>query len=144
MKASSLLHYACTGLFELQAAVAGVDDNGVALAETAFEHLQRKRVEHASLDGPLQRTGTVRRVIPLLDELVFRGIGQADVNLALLESLQQSGNLDVDDALDVLTSKRMEEDHLVDPVEELGPEVRAQRIHDLTPRPLVEGAGLNR
>ena len=54
----------------------------------------------------------------------------------------QAGELDVDDPLHVLAAERVEEDDLVDPVQELRPEVRAQRVHHLAPRAFVDRAAL--
>ena len=62
------------------------------------------------------------------------------MDLALLEPLHQPGELDVDDLLHVLAAERVEEDDLVDAVQELGPEVLAQGVHDLRARAFVDRA----
>ena len=56
----------------------------------------------------------------------------------------QAAQLDVDDLLHVLAAERVEEDDLVDPVQELRPEVLAQRVHHLTPRPFVDRPAFGR
>ena len=61
----------------------------------------------------------------------FAASGELDVDLAVLQPLEQAAHLDVDDLLHVLEAERMEEDDLVDPVEELGPEVLPQRLRHL-------------
>ena len=55
-----------------------------------------------------------------------------------------AGDLDVDDPLQVFARQRVEEDDLVDPVQELGLEVGAQRVHDLPPRALGERPAFGR
>ncbi len=101
----------------------------VALAELALQHLQGQRVEHAPLDGALERACAVGRIVAFLHQEVLGRVGQLDVNLPILEPLQQAAKLDVDDLLQVLEAERVEEDDLVDPVQELRPEVLPQRLH---------------
>ena len=110
----------------------------VALAELALQHAHRQRVEHPALDGPLQRPRAIRRVVALCDQHVLRPVGQLDVDLAILEPLHEAAQLDVDDLPHLLARQRVEEDDLVDAVEELRPEVLAQRVHHLAPRALVQ------
>ena len=66
------------------------------------------------------------------------------MDLALLESLHQAGHLNVDDLRDVATSQRVEEDDFVHAVQELRPEVGAQRVHHLPARAFSEHTGLER
>ena len=95
------------------------------------EHAHRQRVEHPPLDRPLQRPRAVGRIVALGDQQILGAVGQLDVDLAILEPLHQAAQLDVDDRPHLLAAERVEEDDLVDPVEELRPEVRAQRLDDL-------------
>ncbi len=52
-------------------------------------------------------------------------------DLALAEAPLQILELDVDDLADVLRLERMEHDHVVDAIDELGPEMLADDFHDL-------------
>ena len=101
-----------------------------------------QRIEHAALNRPLQRPRAVGRIIPLAHELVPGRVGERDVDLALLQPPGQPGDLDIDDLLHVLAPEGVEEDDLVDPVQELRPEVLAKRVHDLPPCAFVHRAAL--
>ena len=62
-----------------------VDDHLVALADLARKQLQGQRVLDLALDQALQRPRAVRRVVPLLRQILARGVGQAERELALGE-----------------------------------------------------------
>src|SRR5471032_2763160 len=109
----------------------------VSLEEVPFEHLQRERIQHLPLTRPLERPCAVRRVEAFLHEIFLGLVRQLHVNLGLLEPLHQAPELDVDDLLQVLAAERVEEDDLVDPVQELGPEVLTQRLVHLAPRAFI-------
>jgi hypothetical protein len=57
-------------------------------------------------------------------------LGHVDRDPALGEQLRHALELDVDDPVEVLAAELVEHDRLVDPVQELGLEVRAQRLVD--------------
>ena len=104
------------------------------------EHAQRQRVEHAPLDRPLQRPRAVHRVVALVDEqLSSRASVSSTCDLPVRQPPQQAAQLDVDDlrrgARGRAGGRTID---LVDAVQELRPEVRAQRVHHLPPRALVE------
>src|SRR4051812_40243430 len=52
-------------LLERQAAFSNVYDNPIALPEVALQDTQRQRIEHPALDRPLQRPGSVHRIVAL-------------------------------------------------------------------------------
>jgi hypothetical protein len=56
------------------------------------------------------------------------------VYLPLRQPLHQAAQLYVDNLLHVVAPKCMEENNLIDTIEELRPEVGAQRLHHLAPR----------
>ena len=94
----------------------------------ALQHAHRQRVEHPPLNGPLQRSGPIRWIIPFLHEEFLGPVGELNLDFAIGEPLHQPAQLDVDDLLHVLARQRMEHDDLVDAVEELRPEVLAQGL----------------
>src|SRR2546425_11984240 len=138
----SRIYRRCLPLFELQTRVAHVDDDLVALAELAFEHPERQRVEDAPLDGPFQGPRAVHRIVTLGDQKILRVVRELDHNLPLLEPLQQVVRLDVDDLLHVVDAERVEEDDLVDAVQELRSEVLPERLGDLPPDTFGQIAGV--
>ena len=75
-----------------------------------------------------KRPRAVHRVVAFGDDEPLGGLGELDVDLALLQTLEQPADLDVDDLRHVLDAERVEEDDLVDAVEELRPEVLPQRL----------------
>src|SRR3954469_16311715 len=128
----------CLSFFKLQSIAAAVDHHRVAFEEVALEHPERERIEHQPLNRALERPRAVDRIVSFTRELFLGRFGELDVNFPLLEAPDQTRNLNVDDPLQVLAIERMEEDDLVDAVEELGPEVVAQRLGDLAPHPFVD------
>src|SRR5207247_7888628 len=98
------------------------------LRNPSFGNAHARRIEHATLNRPLQRPRAVLRIVAFLHELILRGLRQPHVDLPLLEPLHQAGELDVDDPLQVLAIERVEEDDLVVAVEDLWPEVIRLRV----------------
>src|SRR4029079_6930916 len=107
-----------------------MDEHVISLAEVALEHTQRKWIEYLPLKRAFERPRTVAQVVSLGDEAALRGLCELHVTLSILEPLEQRSNLNVDDLRHVRDVQRVEEDHLVDAVEELRPEVLLQRVHD--------------
>src|SRR5687768_1278323 len=101
---------------------------GVALTERAVEHAQSKRIQQPPLQGPLERTSPINWIITLADQEVFRGVTELDRDFAVAEALQQPAQLNFDNLPDVFLLQRVEDHDLVDTVDELGTEVRAQRV----------------
>ncbi len=71
---------------------------------------------------------------------VLGAVRQLDLDFALLEPLHQTLELDVDDHPHLRPGEGVEHDDFIDAVQELGPELRAQRIEHLALRPCVERA----
>src|SRR5690606_31577929 len=113
---------------ERQLIVCRVDHHVVAFAEVAFENAHGQWIEHAALDGPLERAGPVYGIIPFLHEQIPGRRGQLDGDLAILEPLQQALQLDVHDLRRLILRQPLEEDDLVDAVDELRPEVLPERV----------------
>src|SRR5438034_11627592 len=60
----------CLPFFERQAVGACVHRDRVALEEVAFEHTQRERVQHSTLDRSLERPRAIGWIIPLAHKLI--------------------------------------------------------------------------
>lgn len=79
---------------------------------------------------PAQRTRAELRIVGRVDDELL-GLGrQLTVELLVLEPFVQRGNLQVNDAGDVLLRQRLVENDLVEPVQELGAERAAQLCAD--------------
>src|SRR3989454_8428956 len=117
------LHLAC--------ALIRLHDHVVPVQHLAVQDLQRQRILHQLLDGPLQRTCTEIRVKALGEEQVFRGIGQLERNLALGQQTAHIFQAQLDDLHQLLLAQRAEEDDVIHPVEELRLEVPVQGVHYL-------------
>src|SRR5258708_26045289 len=126
---------------ELDLAALGVNVDGVALLVLAGEHLVRERVEDELLDRPLDRPRPIDRVVALVRDGRLGGRGELDVDLPLLEPLRERLELELDDRFELLLGEAVEDHGLVDPVEELRPELPAQRVHDVLAHELVVLAG---
>ncbi len=113
----------CAGPGERQLAVLGVDAHDVAVHEVAFEQPERERVLEQPLNRPLERTRAVGRVPAGLGERRLRRVGQLEAETALGEPAAQPLELQPDDLAELLARQRPELDDLVDPVQELRPEV---------------------
>src|SRR5207248_11008013 len=118
---------------ELEAARSVVDRDLVSLAAVAGEQLHGELVLNLALDQPLQRPGPVARVVSLVRDMRAGAVGQHDPQLALREPLLELPKLDVHDPRDVLAAERFEHHDLVDAVDELRTERRADLRHDLLP-----------
>ena len=82
-------------------------------------------------DRPGEWPGAELRVVALFGEKLFGRVGDLDLDLLAFEVFVELGEHDVHDLQHVLFGKRVEDDDLVYPVEELGPEGLLQRIPGL-------------
>ncbi len=94
------------------------------------QNLLRERILDLRLDGALQRPRAVHGIEARLADAVARGIVQPQLNVALGQPLPQPSQLDVDDGADLLAAERMEHHDLIDPIDELGPEMLGDHLHD--------------
>src|SRR5215210_293568 len=119
-----------------------VDLDGRAGRHGLREHLVRERVLDVALDGPAERACAHGRVPALLDEEVRGLLGEVHRQLPLGERLADPLEQQLDDGGDLLLRELVEDDDLVDPVQELGPEHLLQLAHDPGLHVLVGDAGL--
>src|SRR5438105_3948374 len=109
--------------------VLALDDDRRARRHRAAEDEVGERILDQALDRTAQRPGAHRRVVALLDEHFLRLQGQLDRHLVLGELHAQAVEHQVDDLEDLLLRELREDDHLVDAVQELGPEDLLQVAH---------------
>ena len=106
----------------------GVGRDPVARPELAGHERPRERVLDEPLDRPLERPGPERGVVPSRTMSALAAGVSSSVEVLRGEPPLQVGEQQLDDLRQVRVGQGVEHDDLVDPVEELGPEVaRAAR-----------------
>src|SRR5207247_7332599 len=111
-------------------AVLRVHEDRVALLELAREDLLRERVDHQALDRPFDRTRSVDRIESFFCDQRLRVVGEVARDLSLRKPLGEDLRLLLDDLHELRSHEVLEDDDLVDAVQELGPELTAERVHD--------------
>ncbi|EAP78060.1 hypothetical protein ISM_07185 [Roseovarius nubinhibens ISM] len=81
------------------------------------------------MDHPLERPRPEHRVIALIGQPFARRIVEIERDLPRRQPFEQTPHLDRDDPGHILALEPVKDDRLVEPVEELGPEMRPHRIH---------------
>src|SRR5215208_4235159 len=110
------------------------DSDGVALVEVALQQLERDRVLQQPLDHPLQRPGSIHRIVTFCrNERLGRG-RHIQREVPLRQHTVQPLQLQVDDVHQILATELTEHDNIVYPIEELRPEM----IPELVPHPLLD------
>ena len=84
------------------------------------QHLVGERVLDVALDRAAQRPGAHRRVPALVDQQLLRLLVELQLQLVLGDLRADPADHQVDDHLDLVAGQLVEDDHLVDPVQELG------------------------
>ena len=92
-----------------------------------------QRVLDIFLDNPLQRAGSVGRIIAFLSQPAERAVVHIEGDLAILQKAAEPLELDLDDVAHLRPLQPVEQDNLIQPVQELGPEVPAHCCHHLVP-----------
>ena len=111
---------------DVQLAVADVDSDDRPLVELAGEQgATDPRLQLVGEVAP-QRAGSVHRVVAMLGDEPACVLGEFECRAALGQAAAQLLDLQIDDLLDLRQGQAAEQDDVVDPVEELGPEVRPQ------------------
>ena len=110
-----------------------VDQHGLPVADLAAQQRPGQVVTDRRLHQPTQRSRTVQRVEPGHGQPLAGGIGDVESQPPGGQSGAERGQLDVDDPHQVLDRQRVEDHHVVEPVQELGLEVPAHRAHDRLP-----------
>src|SRR5256712_2918442 len=112
---------------------ARVHADGVAGPEVTLQHFDRQRIEHHALQRALQRPRAVHRIVARLPHGLLRPIGQLQLELLVGEQLGETSELDLDDLRQLVTTEAVEDDDFVDAVQQLRPQLRADRL----PHPLL-------
>ena len=102
-----------------------------AVGQRAVDDLPRERRLDNALDQPLERARAEHRIVAFLRDVPARGFGQLDAQVALGEQLLESLQLQADDVLELRLAQRSEDDDVVEPVQELRPEVLPQLVVDV-------------
>src|SRR5439155_21243354 len=108
----------------------GVDAYPGAVADLAGDDLLRGARLHLLLDGAAKRARPVDRVIAALGQVLLGAVGEVERQVAVGQAGLEPRELEVDDLAHVGARQRVEDDDVVDAVEELGPEVLAERVQD--------------
>ena len=97
------------------------------------EQERGQRILQLLLDDPLERPRPVDRIVALVAEPVARRVVHIQRDLAVGQQGAQPFELDIDDGRHDLARQAVEQQGLVDPVDELRPEVRPHHLHHLVP-----------
>ena len=119
-----------------------VDCHGFAIGDAPFKDHPCERVLDFLLDHPLERARAIDRIITAIGQPASRILGQFHAELAVGQQLVEPLHLDIDNMVDLLAPQSVEEHRLVDPVDEFGPEMPANGVHDRLTRGLADLAGL--
>ena len=97
-----------------------VHHDGAFLLDVAFQDELGEFVEDFLLDDPLQRTGTVHRLVAEFYQLVEGVLRELDLDALLLQQLVEVLDLHLDDVADFALRQRLEHHDFVDTVQEFG------------------------
>lgn len=118
-------------------AVFDIDNDRLAGVELLPKDLLRQRIFDHALDGTTQWSSAQGLVVALLDEHELRFVGELESEVLRFELSTNSPGQHVDDLSDLWLAELMEDDRVVDAVQELGTEVRLERLVRLLLHPLV-------
>ena len=105
--------------------IRGVDADAISLLKFTVEDLETERIEDFSLDDSSQRSSAVSGIIAFLDQESFGVIGELQANLSVAKALEEPLELEVDNLGDLPIIQTVEDDDLIDAIEKLGTEMRA-------------------
>src|SRR5882724_4257350 len=108
--------------------------NDVTRTVASLQQLERNRILQQPLNGPLEGPGPEDRIVPLLGEELPGLRRDLEPEVAVGEQPLEVAQLELDDSQDVLPAQLMEDDHVVHPIQKLGPEV----VPELVAHPLLE------
>src|SRR6516165_9790824 len=123
------------GALEEKLAVACIDTHRVTLREPTLEQLPRQRILEQLLDRTLERPGPVRRIPSRFRDELPPGIGDLELDAALRKPRAKTVELQLDDLSELLAGEPLEDDHLIDPIQEL----RTKAFSQLVRRANVRG-----
>src|SRR6266511_1692996 len=122
-----------SGEIQLAALLVEIDENGLAVADFAFQDAASERRFDLALDRAFERARAVERVIAHGRQMRARRVGQFQADVTFGQALPQPVELYLHDLFQAPFRQGMEDDDLVYAIEEFGPEVMA---HLFQHRPL--------
>src|SRR5215510_6471276 len=102
-----------------------IDENGLAVADFAFQDAASERRFDLALDRAFERSRPVIRIIARADQMSARGVGQLQFDVAVGQALSQPVELYLDDLFQMFFRQRVEDDDLVHAIQKFGPEIMA-------------------
>src|SRR6476661_199333 len=115
---------------QLFLAVFKVHRDDVAVGHLGLEDFLGNRVFDVLLNGAVQRTSTVFGVVAFVGHEVLGFLGELHLVAQGLHPAQQLAEADVDNAVDVLFLKRVEDDDVIQSVQKFGREGLPQGVGD--------------
>src|SRR5262249_10847197 len=88
---------------------------------------------HHALDRPLQRPRSVNRIVALDKDQLLGRLRKLDGDLAIGQQPVQIFEAQIDDLLQLLLAKRIENNHIIHAVQEFRTEVLLQHSHHVLP-----------
>src|SRR5690348_13103551 len=101
-----------------------VYSDGIPRLKLPFENLLRQRILELLLNRTLERPRAVHRIEADIAEQIQRLVAERQLQLPLRKPFREVVGLDPRDLPDLRLVERAEHDDLVEPVDELGPEMR--------------------
>src|SRR3989475_2256606 len=126
---------------EAQLTVGSVDGDPVTFVDGAGENHSRELVLDQALNGSPERPGSELGIEALVREQLDRRVRELDLDVLRAQSPREFVEQEPGDLGELPVVERAEDDDLVDPVDELGPEALPQDLHQLILE-LVEIAAL--
>ena len=122
---------------EREPARTDVDHDPIPVPYLARDQPSSERGLDLGLDDPLEGPRAVDGVVASLGEKIPGRGGELEPELAVAQPCLEPRELDVDDRAQIGARQRVEDDHVIDPVQELGTEVLAQRLEHVAAHRLV-------
>src|SRR6202022_2752544 len=105
-------------LFEGDLTIHDFGNDAIAVRKLTVEEAQRQRIDDLLLQGALERPGAVHGIVAEMRQQRLRAIGELEGDPALGKAARQPAQLNLNDSLDVLERKVLEDDDFVDAVQE--------------------------
>ena len=116
---------------QLSASDGQICTHQAAIGDAVLKQPESQGVLEIPLDGTLERSSPVRRVVPLARQEVLGGFAHQNAEADLRCEPLDAPKLQVDDPLDQVERKRTEDDHVVHSVKELGAEMMLELAQDI-------------
>src|SRR6187551_1913749 len=108
---------------------AALDHDGISGQKLAREHPPRQRVLDVTLNRATQRPRAKLRIPADLAEERFGSVTHLELDLTLRQARAQRGELNVDDAAELVTIETVVNHYLVQTIDELRSKLLLDRVH---------------